>query len=86
MDKFGIIPNPLDKNSKLSDLAQKGIVIKEGLSFNIFIRNFISLIVLSIVLSIYYKVPLPIILLLIGTHVLVSFVAGYIKVQKIKSL
>jgi len=86
MDKFGIIPNPLDKNSKLSDLAQKGIVIKEGLSFNIFIRNFISLIVLSIVLNIYYKVPLPIILLLIGTHVLVSFVAGYIKVQKIKSL
>jgi hypothetical protein len=81
-----IIPNPFDKDSKLSDLAKKGELIKEGLSFTFLIKNIIFLIILSVVLVAYFKISTTIIAILIGTEILVTLIAGYIKIKEVKAI
>jgi len=86
MSTSNIIPNPFDKNSKLSDLAKKGELIKEGLSFTALIKSIIFLIILGVVLVAYFKIPTTIVAILIGTEILVTLIAGYIRIEKIKSI
>lgn len=81
-----IIPNPFDKNSKLSDLAKKAELIKEGLSFTVLIKNIIFLIILGVVLIAYFKISTTIVAILIGTEILVTLIAGYIKIKEVKAI
>ena len=81
-----ISPNPFDKDSKLSDLAKKGELIKEGLSFIVPIKNIIFLTILGIVLIAYFKISTAIVAILIGTNILVTLIAGYIKIKEVKAI
>ena len=58
MDIQKIIPNPFDKESKLSDLAKKVELIREGLSFTVLLKNLIFLIILGVVLVAYFKISM----------------------------
>jgi hypothetical protein len=81
-----IIPNPFDKDSKLSDLAKKEELIEEGFSFGTLIKNIIFLIILGFVLIVYFKISTTIIAILIGTQILVTLISGYIKIKKIEAI
>ena len=81
-----IIPNPFDKDSKLSDLAKKGELLKESLSFTVLVKNIIFLIILGVVLVAYYKISTTIVAILIGTEIVVTLIAGYIKIKEVKAI
>lgn len=80
------IPNPFSEQSTLSGLAKKGELLGEGFSFVTIIKNVIFLLVLAFVLAIFFKISVSIIAILIGTEVLITAIAGYIKVKKIKAV
>jgi hypothetical protein len=81
-----IIPNPFNKNSTLSGLAKKGELIKEALSFKAVLTNILFLIILGIVLVGYFQISLILVGILIGTQILVTLIAGYIKIKNLKSI
>lgn len=80
------IPNPFDKNSKLSDLAMQVELIKESLGFVYLIKNNIFRVVLGLLLIFILKVPFQIIALLIGLELLADLVMGFIKIRELKSI
>jgi hypothetical protein len=81
-----IIPNPLDKDSNLSELEKKGGLIKEGFGLISIIKNIIFLSILGFVLVGSFKVSPSIVAFLIGAEILVKIIAGYIKIKKIRSV
>lgn len=81
-----IFPNPFDKDSKLSDLTKRSILLKEFLGFATIQRNIISLLIISIFLVVYLKIPIIIVSILIGTEILVNLIMGYVKIKKLKSI
>ena len=81
-----IVPNPFSKDSSLADLTKKAELIKEGLSFTIIIKNIIFLAVLGFILSKFFQIPLNIILILVGTEIIITLIAGYLKIIKLKAV
>lgn len=81
-----VIPNPFDKDSSLADLTKKVELIREGLGFTTIIKNIIFLIVLVFLLVKFLQIPINITLILIGAHMLTTFVAGYLKIIKLKAM
>jgi hypothetical protein len=80
------IPNPFSEQSTLSGLAKKGELLGEGLSFTTIIKNVVFLLILAFVLVGYFKISISIVSILIGTEILITLIAGYIKIRKIKSI
>jgi hypothetical protein len=80
------IPDPFFEQSMLSGLAKKGELIGEGLSFTAIIKNVIFLLIFAFVLISYFKISASIITILVGTEILITIIAGYIKIKKIKSV
>ena len=80
------IPNPISGESTTSDLAKKGEILQEGLSFSALFNGVVFLLILAVVLISYFKVSVHIVALLIGTEILMAFIAGYIKIRKLRSL
>jgi len=80
------IPNPFSEQSTLSGLAKKGELLGEGLSFTTIIKNVVFLLILAFVLVGYFKISASIVSILIGTEILITLIAGYIKIRKIKSI
>lgn len=80
------IPNPFSEQSTLSGLAKKGELLGEGLSFTTIIKNVVFLLILAFVLVGYFKISASIVAILIGTEILITLIAGYIKIRKIKSI
>ncbi len=80
------IPNPFSKQSTLSGLAKKGELLGEGLSFTTLIKNVVFLLILAFILVGYFKISASIVAILIGTEILITLIAGYIKIRKIKSI
>ncbi|EKE13740.1 MAG: hypothetical protein ACD_12C00847G0001, partial [uncultured bacterium] len=81
-----IIPSPFSEQSTLSGLAKKGELLGEGLSFTTIIKNVVFLLILAFVLVGYFKISASIVAILIGTEILITLIAGYIKIRKIKSI
>lgn len=80
------IPNPFSKESTLSSLQKKGELISEGLGFTVIIKHVISLFILAFVLVGYFNIPSSIVSILIGTEILVTAIAGYIKIRSMKAV
>ncbi len=80
------IPNPFSEQSTLSGLAKKGELLGEGLSFTTIIKNVVFLLILAFVLVGYFKISASIVSILVGTEILITLIAGYIKIRKIKSI
>lgn len=81
-----IIPNPFSGQSTLPDLAKKGELLSKGLSFTTIIKNIIFLIIVAFVLAIFFKIPVSIIVILVGMEIIMTAIAGYIKITGIKAL
>jgi len=81
-----VIPNPLSSQSTLSSTAKGAELLKEGLSFRVIITNVIFLLVVSLIMAVYFKMPVPIVAILIGTEILITLIAGYIKIRMLKSI
>ncbi|WP_340201722.1 hypothetical protein [Ascidiimonas sp. W6] len=81
-----LIPNPYDKNSTLSDLEKKKILIKQGLSLKVPIKHIFLLIILGFYLIHYLKTPSIIVTVLIGTEIFINLIAIYIKIKALKSI
>jgi len=81
-----IIPSPFSEQSTLSGLAKKGELLGEGLGFTTIIKNVVFLLILAFVLVGYFKISAFIVAILIGTEILITLIAGYIKIRKIKSI
>ncbi len=77
------IPNPFSEQSTLSGLAKKGELLGEGLSFTTIIKNVVFLLILAFVLVGYFKISASIVSILVGTEILITLIAGYIKIRKI---
>ena len=56
------------------------------MSFVTIIKNVIFLLVLAFVLAVFFKISVPIIAILIGMEILITAIAGYIKVKKITAV
>lgn len=80
------IPNPFSEQSTLSGLTKKGELLGEGLSFTTIIKNVVFLLILAFILVGYFKISASIVAILIGTEILITLIAGYIKIRKIKSI
>jgi hypothetical protein len=80
------VPNPFSEQSTLSSLAKKGELLGEGLSFITIVKNVIFLLALAFVLTVFFKISVSIIAILIGMEILITAIAGYIKVKKVKAV
>lgn len=80
-----VVPNPFDKESKLSSVAQKGELVVEGLNLVALARSVIFLVGI-LVLAIIFRFPLVAVILLVGSEIVVTAAVGLITIQKIKAL
>lgn len=84
--KKDIIPNPFSKNSNLAGLAKKTEIIKESLGFIGIIRNLLFLAIVGFIAVSFFKIPINIVLIIIGVEVGVNLIVGYIKIIKMKAI
>jgi len=80
------VPNPLSAQSTLPDVAKKAALLTEALSFPGFIKNLVLLVVFGAVFTGYFKIPLNVVGILIGTQILLVLTNGYITVRKITAI
>lgn len=78
-----LIPNTLSKESTLSGLQKKGELLREGLGLWKITKNVLFLFVLAFILINYFKISTLIVIILIGTEIFTTVVAGYIKIRSI---
>ncbi len=81
-----LVPNPFDKESTLTSLAQKAEIIKELVGLRFFFRNLVFLILTSVIFIAYFKISTPLIGIIFGVEILIQFVFFFIKSSKIKTL
>ena len=86
MSILSMLPNPYNKNSKLSDLAKGAEVVEEGLSFPVIVKNVVFLIVIGFLLKEFLHIPLNIIGIFIGIEISITILGGYIKFKKLKAI
>ncbi|MDD3175071.1 MAG: hypothetical protein PHU51_01185 [Candidatus Nanoarchaeia archaeon] len=80
-----IIPNPFDKTSKLSEIAKRAELLKEGLKFKNLFQKFIFLIILAVVL-IFFNISPIVIGILVTTQLTLLIIHLVIKVKEFKAI